>query len=280
MGYTKLFSEIIMSTIWREDDKTRIVWITMLAIRDRWHVVNASVPGLADAARVSIEDCRRALQILSSPDPDSRTKESEGRRIKEVQGGWFVINGELYRNKMSLDERREYNRTKQTEYRRRKESALPSCVQSSTQCTQTETETETDIKQNAHAQIKEPSNAQAQSKSKVNPPHPPKGSERAVKGPSKEFEEFWQNYPKKRDKARCMRIWNLRKLDAHFAQIMAGLRIERMSAQWTKDKGEYIPHPSTWLNNERWESASRVVEVIEQDWASKFVEEMSQNERI
>lgn len=142
-GYTKLFSEIIMSTVWRENDKTRIVWITMLAIRDRWHVVNASIPGLADAARVSISDCREALHILSSPDPDSRSKDFEGRRIKEVDGGWLILNGEKYRNKMSLDERREYNRIKQAEYRGKKKMST-SCVQFSTESAQTETETETE----------------------------------------------------------------------------------------------------------------------------------------
>jgi len=30
-GYTKLYSSIVASTMWREDDKTRIVFITMLA---------------------------------------------------------------------------------------------------------------------------------------------------------------------------------------------------------------------------------------------------------
>lgn len=50
-GYTKLFSSIIDSTIWRESKETKIVWITMLAKADRYGVVEASLPGLADAAK-------------------------------------------------------------------------------------------------------------------------------------------------------------------------------------------------------------------------------------
>ena len=31
--------------------------------------------------------------------------------------------------------------------------------------------------------------------------------------------------------------------------------VERQSKlpQWIKDKGQFIPHPTTWLNQERWE---------------------------
>jgi hypothetical protein len=99
MGFTKLFSDIVMSTIWREDDKTRIVWITMLATADADGNVNASVPGLADASRVSVEDCRKALEILLAPDPDSRSEEYEGRRIKKIDGGWNLLNYAKYREK-------------------------------------------------------------------------------------------------------------------------------------------------------------------------------------
>ena len=99
MGFTKLFSSIVMSSIWSEDDKTRIIWITMIAICDAQGHVEASVPGLAYTARVSLEDCERALGILSSPDPYSRTKEAEGRRIEDIDGGWRIINYAKYRER-------------------------------------------------------------------------------------------------------------------------------------------------------------------------------------
>ena len=116
-GYTKLFNSILASTIWREDDKTRIVWITMLAMADRYGIVEGSVPGLADFARVSVEDCRAALVKLAAPDPDSRSQNHEGRRIIAVEGGWQILNHDTYRRKLSADERREYQRQKQREYR-------------------------------------------------------------------------------------------------------------------------------------------------------------------
>lgn len=145
MGYSKLFAEIVMSTVWRESDHVRILWITMLAIKDRWHIVNSSLPGLADAARISIPACEEAIRRLESPDKYSRSIEFDGRRIEKCEGGWVILNGEKYRNKMSLDERREYNRIKQKEYYRKNKN-LKSSVQGSTNQTHTDTDTDSDTK--------------------------------------------------------------------------------------------------------------------------------------
>jgi CTP-dependent riboflavin kinase len=119
-GYTKLFNSLVASTIWREDDKTRIVWITMLALKDDRHMVEASVPGLADLARVSVGDCQRALERFMGPDKWSRNQGNGGRRIEAVDGGWRILNGEYYRQKMSVDDRREYQKLYKREYRRRR----------------------------------------------------------------------------------------------------------------------------------------------------------------
>ena len=130
-GYTKLFSSILASTIWREDDKTRIVWITLLAMADKNGVAEGSVPGLADFARVSVDDCRAAIEKLSSPDIDSRTPDFDGRRIKAVDGGWQLLNHAKYRAKLNADERREYLRQKQAEFRA-KPKIKQACQQVST----------------------------------------------------------------------------------------------------------------------------------------------------
>jgi len=125
-GYTKLFSEIITSTIWREDDKTRIVWITLLALADRQGNINASIPGLAVLANVDRERCEAALKKLKAPDPDSRTKDYDGRRIEDIDGGWHILNYVKYRNKVRSIERTEYLRIKQAEHRaKRKKTATP-----------------------------------------------------------------------------------------------------------------------------------------------------------
>lgn len=105
-GFTKLFSTIVHSTIWRADMPTKVVWVTMLALADRNGHVLASVPGLADASRVTLDDCVAALKVLSEPDPWSRTKAFDGRRIEEIDGGWRLLNYQKYREYRDADERR------------------------------------------------------------------------------------------------------------------------------------------------------------------------------
>lgn len=118
-GYTKLSSSIIGSTVWRESSDTRVVWITMLALAGADGVVEASVPGLADLARVPIQACEEALQTFQSADPYSRTEDHDGRRIEPVKGGWLILNHASYRERENKDARREYLRVKKQESRAR-----------------------------------------------------------------------------------------------------------------------------------------------------------------
>ncbi len=145
-GYTKLFNSILASTIWRADNATRIVWITLLAMSDRNGIAEGSVPGLADFARVSVRDTRKALANLMAPDADSRTKEADGRRIEEIDGGWRIVNHAKYRAKMSADERKEYNRVKQAEHRQRKSTNVKDVNDESALSAHTKAEADTEAR--------------------------------------------------------------------------------------------------------------------------------------
>jgi hypothetical protein len=101
-----------------------LVWITMLAMTDADGVVRASVPGLAARAWVTLTECELALEKFKRPDKYSRSKEHEGRRIAEVDGGWLLLNHTKYRNLMGIEDRREYNRVKQAEYRAKKRAKV------------------------------------------------------------------------------------------------------------------------------------------------------------
>ena len=117
MTFTKLFSSITESTVWCEDSDTKVVWITMLAMADKRGRVWASVPGLAKSAVVSLEACVQAIEKFKSPDEWSRTKEHEGCRIEEIDGGWRLLNYTKYRELRDEEERRNYKTLKQREYR-------------------------------------------------------------------------------------------------------------------------------------------------------------------
>ena len=117
MAYTKLFNSIVTSTIWTEDNATRIVWITMLAIADKNGEVQGSVPGLARIAGVAVDDCRVAITKFLSPDPDSRTKDDEGRRIQAIDGGWELLNFRKYRDMASKEDMQAMEAARKARYR-------------------------------------------------------------------------------------------------------------------------------------------------------------------
>lgn len=106
MSFTKLFESILDSTVWQEDLHVKIVWITMLAMKDIDGVVHASIPGLAKRAGVTIPQCEDALDRFLAPDKYSRTKDHEGRRIEAVDGGWVVLNHDKYRDLLDAEDQR------------------------------------------------------------------------------------------------------------------------------------------------------------------------------
>lgn len=108
--YTKLFSSITESTVWGESYATRIVWVTMLAMADAKGAVYGSVPGLARRANVTLHEAEQALAAFMAPDAYSRTKDEDGRRIEEIDGGWRLINHAKYSAVRNAEERREYKR--------------------------------------------------------------------------------------------------------------------------------------------------------------------------
>lgn len=122
MSYTKLSHSILTSTLWMENDATRLVWVTMLAMKDRHGEVMGSIPGLANVARVPVEACRSAIAKLLAPDPDSRTTNHEGRRIEAVPGGWLVLNHEAYRDMDSDQDKKRKDAIRQQRARDRRKA--------------------------------------------------------------------------------------------------------------------------------------------------------------
>lgn len=68
------------------------------------------------------------------------------------------------------------------------------------------------------------------------------------------FAKFWSLYPNKKGKAHAEKSWKkLKVADDLFVLIEAGLAKQVVCPEWTKDGGQFIPHPATWLNGKRWE---------------------------
>lgn len=64
------------------------------------------------------------------------------------------------------------------------------------------------------------------------------------------FEEFWNVYPRKIGKGQARNAWAKAVGKVDSAQTIVDAAKAQAAA--LKSKGEFCPHPSTWLNGERW----------------------------
>lgn len=114
-GFTLMWAKMLDSSVWQTTKEARLLWVTMLLMKDKEGMVRASIPGLAHRAVLTLEECEEALKVLSEPDPYSMTPRADGRRIIKVDGGWVIVNHELYR---SSEEMRKANaRIRQAKHR-------------------------------------------------------------------------------------------------------------------------------------------------------------------
>lgn len=106
---------------------------------------------LAAAIGTSPERIAQAINILCSPDPRSRSKGHEGRRLlREGEYAYHVPNFLSYRAIRNEDDRRTYNREKQREHRERVKASVIDSQSLSTLSAHAETETETEAETEAY----------------------------------------------------------------------------------------------------------------------------------
>ena len=122
-GFCLVWGKMLHSSLWvRESKETRLVWMTLLMLKDFEGRVQCSLVGLADAAKVTVDECREAVRVLTSPDEADSSKVDDGRRIREIHGGWMIVNHDLYR--FSTEAKREFWRQQKAEQRAREAARL------------------------------------------------------------------------------------------------------------------------------------------------------------
>lgn len=67
-----------------------------------------------------------------------------------------------------------------------------------------------------------------------------------------DFDDFWKIFPKKRSKQKAQEKF-LKLPRAFLPKILRAVREQTESNEWQKEGGQFIPHPTTWLNGKRWE---------------------------
>jgi hypothetical protein len=229
-GYTPLFESILLSSIWDEASHTRLLFITLLARADKDGVIEASVPGLARLARITMPECQEALEVLSNPDLYSRSPEHEGRRIEKIEGGWRILNHGKYRAKAKS--RAEYMRKYREEKRKNQREKNK---ETETLNTNTNSVTEGNMRVTGATVTRD-----------------------LRKTCLHEFlSQFWPNVPNKLGKGLAREAYIKSRIKgASKEAILRGLETYRKYEEHRRanSNGDYKPlHPTTWLNQERWE---------------------------
>jgi len=70
------------------------------------------------------------------------------------------------------------------------------------------------------------------------------------------FEVFWDAYPRKVGYGKALEAWGKINPDETLtAEIVAAVEAQKKGVAWLKDNGQFIPHPTTWLNQKRWKDS-------------------------
>lgn len=109
--YGKVFGAFFDSSINDADPITRLVFIAMIVLSDRNGQIDMTRQALARRVNVSLAEIDTAIELLSQPDPISRSADHEGRRIVPIDPsrtwGWIVVNKTAYRGSSDEEKRQQ-----------------------------------------------------------------------------------------------------------------------------------------------------------------------------
>ena len=121
--YGKIFEQIYDSSI-SENYETRHIFMDLVVLGYPDGVVDMTHEAIARRINVPIEIVKKQIAALSEPDPKSRSKKDDGRRLvpldPERDWGWRIVNYSVYREIRDEEARKKYFREKQRKYRRSK----------------------------------------------------------------------------------------------------------------------------------------------------------------
>lgn len=118
--YVKVFEQILDSSI-ADNYEVRHFFEDLLKLADREGVVDMTPEAIARRINLPVEKVKPLLVELEKPDPASRSRVEDGKRIVRLDGyrdwGWTIVNYEHYRSIRNDEDRRRANREAQQRHR-------------------------------------------------------------------------------------------------------------------------------------------------------------------
>ena len=215
--YGKIFDSMYDGTLYGQWEAI-VTFQQLIVLCDADGTVDMTPPAIAARTSIPLEIITKGLEILSKPDPYSRTPGSEGRRIELIDDhrpwGWTLVNHSKYKMLIDAETVREQNRERQRKHREStaavtsnapSRSVTPSNA-SNAPSRHTDTDTDTDTKT-----------------LKPKAPRRPVGKEKVVELPDWLPLEQWQAYLEMRQR--------IRKPATPYAQNMAIAKLSELREQ-------------------------------------------------
>lgn len=113
-----IYQSIFRSSMMSLPIPVRYVWDCLLVLSGATHYVRMGRKALAHEIQVPLEIVSEALDIFLAPDPDSRTRDNEGRRLVLIEpdnerAGYRILNKEAWKQ-MAIEDRKLARRTQDT----------------------------------------------------------------------------------------------------------------------------------------------------------------------
>jgi hypothetical protein len=210
----------------------------MIAMKDQDGYVRGDARTIARMANVSVEMAEDALKRFQEPDPMSRTPDHDGRRIAPFQGGWILLNHDKYTEIGMSEALKAYWRDRKKKLRSEKLLGLVSDMSKNVSVSSTSTSVSDSASLGEGVQ----------------------GEGGEVQEFPQDFIAFWAEYPKKKGKLAALKAWKNAKTKPALEAIISAVKLQKTWPDWMKDGGQYIPMPSTWLNQGRWDDRRTIVQ--------------------
>ena len=119
--YAKIFDSMYEGTLYGHWEAI-VTLQQMLVLCDPAGVIDMTPQAIAGKTSIPVEIINKGIEVLSSPDPHSRTPGEDGRRIATIDEhrpwGWYIVNHAKYQRLKSAEEKREADRARMANKRK------------------------------------------------------------------------------------------------------------------------------------------------------------------
>lgn len=241
--YGKFFASTFTGSMVGAGLNVFALWGYIIANARKDGTVELNPPIIAATLGCPVGEVQAAIQTLTSPDPNSRSKKEEGRRI--IQSAAFLYFIPTHADYQAIRDdagRQEYMREYMREYRAKGKPVNVNVNSGKPPLAHIDVDVDIDVDK-------------AKKKATV----------RQV-APSPEYSEpflsFWANYPNKKGKAEAFTTWVKKNLDGSAPRLIA--HVAMMGEQDDGWQRGYVPMGSTYLNQSRWEDEPKGAPIASQ----------------